>query len=214
MEEIKKEDVNSKEDVKPQPAASAASAEAQAKAPKPQSRMNRALQRGFRWLLGFLIVAGLGALLVIFTLYLPLRQSLGQSQAEVEQMKQQVAELEGDIDRFSPLETENQDLQAELDQSSLHIALLTTRADIATAQVALAQEDPEAARLALKDTARTLRSMLSKLKPEDKDLVTNLLARLDLALKGIGENNYAAASDLDVLATGLVELEKTYFPGP
>jgi len=214
VEEIKKEDVNSKEDVKPQPAASAASAEAQAKAPKPQSRMNRALQRGFRWLLGFLIVAGLGALLVIFTLYLPLRQSLGQSQAEVEQMKQQVAELEGDIDRFSPLETENQDLQAELDQSSLHIALLTTRADIATAQVALAQEDPEAARLALKDTARTLRSMVSKLKPEDKDLVTNLLARLDLALKGIGENNYAAASDLDVLATGLVELEKTYFPGP
>lgn len=205
MEEIKKEGVE------PQ---SAPPPEAKVKAPKPESRPKSFLQRSVRWLLGFLVVAGLGALLVIFTLYIPLRQKLDQSLVEVDQVKQQVVELEGNIEQISPLETENQDLQVELDQADLHVALLSARADIATAQLALAQEDPDKARLALKDTGKTLKKLESLLKSEDRQRITDLLSRLDLAVKGIGVNNYAASSDLDVLATGLIELENDYFPNP
>ena len=220
MEDIEKEgvkpipaptpDVKDKES-KPQPVPPT---DIKGKEPKPQKQPVGAFRRGFRWFLGLLIAVGLGALLVTLLYYIPLRQQLKESQAEVDQVKQQVVELEGNIERFSPLETENQDLQSELNQADLRIALLSARAEIVSAQLALAKEDPEAARLALKDAKDRLKDVERLLKPADKGQVTDLLSRLDLAVKGIGLNDYAAASDLDVLANGLLELENSYFPEP
>lgn len=179
-----------------------------------ESRMNRFLVRTLRWLVGILIVMGLGALLVIFTLYKPLQQTLGKSQSQGEQANQRVAELESQVETLSTLEAKNKQLQAELDKADLHIAILSARADVASAQVALAQEDQAKARQALKETPQTLKNIEGLLKPSDKQQATYMQDRLNLAVKGIGVNAYAATSDLDVLATSLAELEKTYFGTP
>lgn len=188
--------------------------QAKAVEPKPESRLNRFLVRLLRWLLGILIVAGLGALLAIFTVYMPVRQKLDQSQGEVEQGAGRIAELESEVDRLSAMEAKNDALQAELDKSELHVAILSARADVAAAQLALEQDDPAKARLALSKTGETIKALGSLLKPGEKKLATDLQSRLELALKGIGENAFAAASDLNVLATGLTELENAYFAKP
>ncbi len=179
-----------------------------------ESRLNRFLVRTLRWLIGILIVMGLGALLVIFTLYRPLQQSLGASRVQGEQADQRIADLESQIEGLSTFETQNQDLKAELEKSELHVAILSARADVATALLALAKNDETKARLALSKTPETLKKLGSLLEPDKKKVATDLQARLDLAVKGIGVNAYAAASDLDVLATGLIELENAYFAKP
>jgi len=188
--------------------------EIKAKEPKPESRMNRFVLNLMRWVLGILIVAGLGIILAIYALYMPMRQRLQQSQAEVESANQRVAELEGKVEGLTPIETKNKDLQSELGKAQLHVAILSARADIAAAQLALAQNDPVKARLALNKTPETLKKLESMLEPDKKKLATDMASRLDLAVKGIGENAYAANSDLDVLATGLIELENAYFAKP
>ncbi len=179
-----------------------------------ESRLNRFLVRTLRWLIGILIVMGLGALLVIFTLYRPLQQSLGASRVQGEQADQRIADLESQIEGLSTFETQNQDLKAELEKSELHVTILSARADVATALLALAKNDETKARLALSKTPETLKKLGSLLEPDKKKVATDLQARLDLAVKGIGVNAYAAASDLDVLATGLIELENAYFAKP
>jgi len=188
--------------------------EEKAKEPKPESRMNRFLLRLMRWVLGILILAGLGALLAIYALFMPMRQKLQQSQAEVESANQRVAELEGMVEGLAPIEVKNKDLQSELDKAELHVAILSARSDIAAAQLALAQTDPARARLALSKTSETLKKLEGMLEPGKKKVATDMQSRLDLAVKGIGDNAYAAASDLDVLATSLIELENAYFAKP
>jgi cytoskeletal protein RodZ len=179
-----------------------------------ESRANRFLVRALRWLAAILIFMGLGALLVVFTLYKPMQQTLGESQNQGVQANQRISELESQVETLSTLEAKNKQLQAELDKSELHIAILSARADVATAQVALAQDDQNKARQALKDTPQTLKKIEGLLKPSDKQQATYMQDRLNLAVKGIGVNAYAAASDLDVLSTSLVDLEKTYFATP
>jgi TolA-binding protein len=182
--------------------------------PPAESKLNRFLVRTLRWVLGFLVIAGLGALLVIFTLYMPLRQKWQESQAAVQQSNQQVADLEGQIEDLNPLEAQNKDLQARLEQSELHVAILSSRADIAAAQLALAQDDVAKARLALSKTGDTLKTLEVMLRPGEKKLATDMQARLELAFKGIADNAFAAASDLNVLSNSLVELENAYFAKP
>jgi len=187
--------------------------------PKPperptESRLNRFLVRTLRWLVGILIVMGIGALLVIFTLYRPLQQRLGDSQVQGEQADQRIADLEGQIESLSPFESQNQDLKAELEKSELHVAILSARADVATAQLALAKNDDTKARLALSKTPETLKKLGDLLEADKKKVATDMQDRLVLATKGIGVNAYAAASDLDVLMTSLIELENAYFAKP
>lgn len=183
-------------------------------ATKEQSRLNRTSLRVLRWLLGILILMGMGALLVIYTLYMPTRQKLEQSQGQIEQADQRVTELEGEVGNLSTFEEQNQDLLVELDKTRLHVAILSARADVAAAQLALALNDPSKARLALSKTLDTLKKLESMLEPGKKKLAADMQARLNLALKEIGENAYAANSDLDVLTTGLLELENAYFAKP
>jgi len=180
----------------------------------PPSRLNRITLRLLRLLLGILILMGLGAVLVIYTLYLPTRQKLIDSQEQVEQADQRVTELEGEVGGLSTFEEQNQDLLVELDKSRLQVAILSARADVSAAQLALALNNPAKARLALSKTPETLKKLESMLEPGKKKLAEDMQARLDLAVKEIGENAYAANSDLDVLATGLLELENAFFAKP
>jgi len=199
------------QETKPEPVSAK---ETKAPQPKPESRMNRFMVSLMRWVLGILILAGLGALLAIYALYLPMRQRLQQSQAEVESANQRVADLEGKVEGLTPIETKNKDLQVELGKAELHVTILSARADIAAAQLALALNDPVKARLALNKTPETLKKLESQLESDKKKLATDMQSRLELAVKGIGNNAYAANSDLDVLATGLIELENAYFAKP
>jgi TolA-binding protein len=176
--------------------------------PKGRSLLARAL----RWLLVALILFGLGALLILFTLYIPTRDALENQRRNIQQITDQSeAELERanqEIDRLSDLVEQNNALQEELDQANLRVTLLQARADVLTAQLALVEGDGDKALLALSTTAETLEKLASQLPAENRDFITTLQKRLDLTREGIQNDDSAAESDLDVLIIKLLELEE------
>jgi hypothetical protein len=164
-----------------------------------------------RWLLGILILCGLGALAVVMLLYIPLRRDLAAAQGKLDSLTtKSSSDLQAaneEIDRLSSLEANNKDLQTRLDQANLSQTLLQIRLDIASAQLALAKEDSAKAKLALSKTAETIKKLESLLPQAQQAAITSLQDRLKLALGEVEENPYAANSDLDVMTNILLELE-------
>jgi hypothetical protein len=184
-------------------------------APIPLAKPRRSfLARALRWLLVFLIVFGLGALLAVYLLYLPARQEARLLEAELQKANEQAAEQQQRIESQSGLETKNQDLEAEMAEASLHVNILKARTDVAGALLALAEDDPGRARVALSKTAETLDTIKALLDAGQQQVVDDMQARLELAAGELEDNAFAAESDLNVLATGLLELENSYFALP
>jgi F0F1-type ATP synthase membrane subunit b/b' len=195
------------------------------KGTKPEKQPPGFLIRALRWVLGILIVFGLGAVTVIYFSYLPTKQKLDNSNQELQNAQQRIDEIQSqaqqeqansqaEIDRLKTFESKNQELQTQLNQAELHVAILSAQNDVISAQLALEKEDTNSASLALSQTSKTLDTISNKLEPNQRDVVTKMKDRLDLAVNGIDTNTYAALSDLDVLYNDLIKLENTLFSQP
>jgi len=193
--------------------------------PEVESPLNRFIRRISRWVIGFLIVFGLGAVLVIATMYMPAQQKIReanqrfsqleeQSKADLDQADQKIADLERRLADLSTLKDNNQALQVDLDQTRMQVVILSARSDVAQARLALSKEDPTRAKIVLSKTLDTLQSLEEMLEPDQRKVVTDMQNQLDLILDEIDEKADAAESDLDILATWLLELENVFFVAP
>jgi hypothetical protein len=192
----------------------------------PESEGKSFWARSLRWLLILAVIFGLGALLIMFILYIPARDQAilanqqimeieAQAQADLENADQKIAELEETIESLSVLEAQNVELQDELDMANLHVVILSARTDVATAQLTLAKgEDVSKTRITLSRTSETLEILGDLLEPDQRKIVSDMQERLELVLDEVDDNPYAAESDLDVLARDLLELESALFTGP
>ena len=176
-----------------------------------EKRAGSFLKTATRWLFGLLIVFGLGALAVIFGLYNPLQQTLKQTQTDLTAANQKITDLESQVQKLTPLESQNTALQKELDAGTTHIKLLTALADVNTARVALAKNDPAAAKAALTNTAASIKEIASLAGSSQSDAVKTIQDRLDIVLGEIETDAATAQTDLEVMATKLLELEQALF---
>ncbi len=192
---------------------------------KPEKRSPGFLIKSLRWVLGILIVFGLGAVTVIYFGLLPAQQNYRDTNQELQNAQQQISDiqsqaqqeqndLQAEIDRLKTFESKNKDLQAQLNQAELHVAILSAQNDVISAQLALEKEDTNSASLALSQTPKVLDTISNMLAPNQREVVATMKNRLDLAVNGIDTNNYAAQSDLDVLYNDLIKLENTLFSQP
>jgi hypothetical protein len=188
--------------------------EAPEEAPKEESKARRFFRLALRWVLGVLIVYGLGYLTAIFALYRPTTQELGQTRGELEAARDQINSLEARVEELKPLEAENEELLAAQDEYELHIAILNARLDVAMARLALAQDDIAKAQITLRNTDETLAKIKTLFPEAQSEIVTAMEDRLELTLSEIEDDPYAAQSDLDVLATNLLQLEDSLFSSP
>lgn len=191
------------------------------KPPKEESRTRRFFVRAFRWLLGFLIVFGLGMIFAIQLFYNPLQDNLhakvtelNQAQQDITSLQGQISSLENRIAGLEALETKNQELQQAVNIARLHTLILSAQADVAMARLALVEEDITRARLQLNNTSETLDEIEKLVTSDQQQWVQDMRDRLDLALSEMDETTYAAILDLEVLATRLLELENAYFTSP
>ena len=193
--------------------------------PVAESRSKRFLRQVLRVALAFVIIFGIGAILVIFLLYIPERQKSTQSSQDLIQAKQtiellqsQIIDLETEIqnqqDRFDALLVVNQELNSALGTTELQVVIISVRTDIANARLALAMDDSGQAQLILTNTPKSFDKMENLLSEGDAKIVENLRERLELILGEIDRDNYAAESDLDVLDKALLELENNFFAQP
>ena len=188
--------------------------------PEPvESGFKRFLRRVLRWAIGLLVVFVLGAVAATFTLYRPTAEKLHQADTALEQARQQIAELEAEKERLARelaegqarLETshaDNQALQAEVDAAGLYVALLSALADVTGARLALASNDPTGARAYLSNVPAALEHLAALLGVKERTLVVPMQRRLEQAVDNLEGDQYAAQSDLNVLANTLVQLKR------
>jgi len=179
--------------------------------PKSQKRTLSIWRRMFRFLLVMLIIFGLGALVVIFTLYIPLREQLTSAETRIEELSDQSASeinsAKEEIDRLSSIEDKFGDTQAELDELLIQNLILKIRLDLISAKLALVSDEPQQASQALSETGGRITDLKKLAGVQQQKNVENLETRLELVLSEIDEETFAAISDLEVMLDILEELE-------
>ena len=186
-----------------------------------ESKAAQLFRSFLRWAGVALLVFGLGALTTIFLFYVPksnelklVQQDLATANTTITTLQTEITSLEARIRTLSALEETNLALQTDFSQAQIHIHLLTALADIRAAQAALAKDDAAAAATELTGTTATLTAMQSLLEGDPVEVANTLLSRLKLAQGELDSNPFAAQSDLEVLATGLLQLEQSLFAVP
>jgi len=186
-----------------------------------ESKATQFFRSFLRWAGIALVVFGLGALAAIFLFYIPKSNDLKQTaqefataNAKISALQTEITTLENRIAELSTLEAANQGLQTDLEMAQLHAHLLDALVDVRAAQYALAQDDPASASEQLATTAATLTEMQKLLEAEQAQSVDTMLSRLELAQGGLDSDPFAAQSDLEVLATRLLQLEEATFNEP
>lgn len=183
-----------------------------------ESKTRRFFRAFIRWTAGTLIVFGLGFLAAIFLLYRPdlqkaktvqqdLQAELTQAKDQITELQDQAAGLQDQVTLLKSLKETNDELLIVQQDLELHVAILDARLDVTNAMLALSDQDTARALVILDKTDETLDRIRELLPPEQQDSITALKQRLELVLSEIETDPYAAQSDLDVLATNLLQLE-------
>jgi len=178
---------------------------------KSESRFGRFLRRALRWASAIVAVFGLGVAATWFNQVRPRInqiQVLEQGLATVEAQRDQ---LQAAVDELLGVQTENERLRGELQETEGRLALLRVLIDVTSAQLGIAQEDPIAAKAALENTSGALEDLGEKLGPGEASTIVALQERLALALEEMEPDIFAAQRDLEILANSLLELERDQF---
>ncbi len=178
---------------------------------KPESRPKKTMRGFLRWLLGVLLAFGLGALLIVFALYLPTRQELVKANADLEHAN---ATVTSQTDQITTLQTGNETLQKDLDSAKLHSYVLKALSGVHGASLALTAGDYAGARLSLIQASDALDIMSGLLGTDQKDVLTAMQQSAAQALTKLKINLSSAQPELDQLTNNLVQLEANLFPNP
>jgi hypothetical protein len=185
---------------------------------KEETKVRKFFRKLIRWTAGLLIIFGLGLVAGIFMLYRPatketqqVRDDLAAANTQIENLQSKISELEAHNAYLQSLEDDNTDLLNQQQYFNLHIAILDARLDVSNASLALNENDLAQAKIILDRTSKTLDSIEFYLEPDFSDVVESMRQRLKLVLGEMENDPYAAQSDLDVLATNLLQLEDSLF---
>jgi len=185
-------------------------AEAETVAPR-ADRIRRLVRIAMRWAIAALAVFLLGVLATVIVQVRPqsfelrtLRDGLTEAQATAEGLQGQVKEL-------SVLQSQNASLQEALEQAEQHLTLLKALVDVATAQAAIAKSDIDTVRASLSGTDSRLAALAAAFSGEEQNAVIAMRDRLELVFRELESDEFAAGSDLQVLASSLTALERSLY---
>ncbi len=179
--------------------------------PKPPSRIGRFLRKALRWTTGLIVVFGLGVGTTWFVRVQPMTVQIQDLKNQLEAAEITIGELETQIADSKPLESEKADLEAELLEAQLHVDVFRILVDVTSAQLALANEDLVTAKASLTGTDVRMANLQESLQGEDQQTIEGMRTRLALVLDELEADSFAAMSDLDVLASNLLALERSLF---
>ena len=171
---------------------------------KPETRLQKSMRSALRWVVLALVAFGLGALLIIFMLYVPTRQKYDKADADLKQA----------TDHITTLEADKQGLQKNLDSATLHMYVLKALSGVRGASLAVAADDYAGARLSLIQASEALDTLSGLLGTDQKDVLTAMQQSAAQALTKLKTNLASAQPELDQLTNNLVQLEANLFPNP
>ena len=133
---------------------------------------------------------------------------------EITSAQTEITNLEAEIERLGVFEEKNVSLTEEIADITTHITILSARAAVADATLALEQNRFADAKLALDKLGSTLEILKTRLNDDQVEVVDNMLQRYKLILIELEGDSFSAQTDMEVLAAKLNALENTLFASP
>ncbi len=175
---------------------------------KKESAASRFFRRVLRWALGILILFGLGMITALYLWFIPIRQANAALNQELSAAKEQIAQLQQQLTDQTVLQKKTQQEVELLKVADNQSQIKSAQFEVASARIALYQNDLPQALTALENVTSILTSLQAKIPQDQQARLADLQARLDLAKREVKDNAYAAQSDLDVLTQGLNQLSE------
>jgi len=179
--------------------------------PKEPSKFALFLRKLLRWATGTLTIFTLGIVLMWIVQVRPRTIELRELESQLQSSNQEIEKLAGELAILKAVDAENAALEATLDETLIHLNLLSVLVDVSIAQLALNDGNLEMAQAALVETNSKLDLLATDLDGNHQDAVEAMQERLSLALNEINEDTFAAQSDLEVLRNTLLALERSLF---
>jgi hypothetical protein len=126
----------------------------------------------------------------------------------------EIISLQAEIERLSEFEAKNLELEEELQSKTIHLTLLSARAAVADASLAIEQDRKADAKLALDKTGNTLEVLKELLTDGQADVVDNMIQRHSLIMIEFEDDSFSLQTDLELLQSKLSMLEATLFASP
>jgi len=179
--------------------------------PKEPSKFALFLRKLLRWATGTLTIFTLGIVLMWIVQVRPRTIELRELESQLQSSNQEIEKLAGELAILKAVDAENAALEATLDETLIHLNLLSVLVDVSIAQLTLNDGNLEMAQAALVETNSKLVLLATDLDGNHQDAVEAMQERLSLALNEINEDTFAAQSDLEVLRNTLLALERSLF---
>lgn len=181
---------------------------------KAESRFRRFLRQLVRWTLGVLILIGIGFVAALLLFYMPMRREAATKAAELSTAQTRIQELESELAAKAQMEKLYQDALERLKQADFQNNLLNLQMEVASARIYLYEDKKELASTAMQNAQAILKALQSTATPAQRTTLSEMEARLTLAISGLEKDTYAAQSDLDVLARSLSEFSASLTSSP
>jgi hypothetical protein len=178
---------------------------------KPETRLQKSMRGALRWALVALLAFGLGALIIVFALYVPTRHKLDNANTDLENAN---ATITAKTDQIKTLQTSSETLQKDLDSATLHMYVLMALSGVRGASLAVAADNYAGASLSLIQASEALDTLVGLLEPDQKDVLTAMQQSAAQALIDVKTDLKSAQPELDQLTKNLVQLEANLFPNP
>ncbi|MGD8814991.1 MAG: hypothetical protein PVI78_11015 [Anaerolineales bacterium] len=179
--------------------------------PKKPSRLSLFFKKALRWAAGIGLLFAFGVSLTWLVRVLPLVRELRAVRSDLMTANAQIADLEELVVDMQVLEDNYASLEANLDDVEHHLSLLKILSDVSASRLALAMDNPLAARTALSDTDERLSILQEDLEGDHANTVVKVRVRLQQAISEIDTNIFAAEGDLEIITNDLLNLERDLF---
>jgi len=186
--------------------------------PAPEKKKLSKARLIYRRILVWLVVITLafagGFFLDTILRFQPEKTLVESLRVDLEKSAAEIISLEGDIEKLNLFKDQNTALLEEINQVTIHITLLSARAAVADARLALEQDRKADTVLALDKLGSTLEMLTTLVNEDQAEVVETMIQRQKLIVFELDEDSFSAQSDLEVLAARLSALENNLFATP